>query len=181
MKALSIIILCSLFSVSSEAQKYITKNGFISFYSHTPLEDIKGDNNQVASVLDGSTGEIVYQVLIKSFHFSKSLMEEHFNENYMESEKYPKATFKGKITNLSSIDFKKPGVYEATVEGDLTIRDVTKKVTSNGTIEVLPEGLTTKAKFNISPEDYNIKIPKVVRDNIAKSVEVTIIMNYTIL
>lgn len=179
MKILSILILYSIFTVSAEAQKYITKNGFISFYSHTPLEDIKADNNQVASVLDASTGEIVFQVLIKSFHFEKSLMEEHFNENYMESEKFPKSTFKGKITNLSSIDFKKPGIYEAIAEGDLTIRDVTKNINVNGTIEVVKEGLEIKAKFNISPEDYNIKIPRVVRDNIAKIIEVTVIIKYS--
>ena len=179
MKILSILILYSFFTVSAEAQKYITKNGFISFYSHTPLEDIKADNNQVASVLDASTGEIVFQVLIKSFHFAKTLMEEHFNENYMESEKYPKSTFKGKITNLSSIGFNKPGIYEAIAEGELTIRDVTKNINVNGTIEVHKEGLETKAKFNISPEDYNIKIPRVVRDNIAKIIEVTIIIKYS--
>ena len=179
MKNLLILLFCSFIIFPAEAQKYITKNGFISFYSHTPIEDIKADNNQVASVLDASTGEIVFQVLIKSFHFAKSLMEEHFNENYMESDKFPKSTFKGKITNLSSIDFKKPGIYEATVEGDLTIRDVTKKLTVNGTIEVVKEGLETKAKFNISPEDYNIKIPRVVRDNIAKIIEVTVIIKYS--
>src|SRR4030042_6695880 len=107
MKHLSLIILFLTLFFAANAQKYMTKNGYIGFFSHTPLEDIKADNNQVASVLDISTGEIVFQVLIKSFHFEKTLMEEHFNENYMESDKFPKSTFTGKIINLSSVDFSK--------------------------------------------------------------------------
>ena len=106
----SVIILSLVTSVN--AQKFMTKNGFISFYGHTPMEDIKADNNQVASVLDISTGDLVFQVLIKSFHFDRALMEEHFNENYMESDKFPKASFKGKITNLQSVNFSKNGTYD---------------------------------------------------------------------
>jgi len=89
-------------------QKYMTKNGFIGFYSHTPMEDIKADNNQVVGVLDISTGEMVFQALIKSFHFDRALMEEHFNENYMESEKFPKSLFKGKIQILHLSIFQRP-------------------------------------------------------------------------
>ncbi|MCX6300620.1 MAG: YceI family protein, partial [Bacteroidia bacterium] len=82
MKRLSLIFLLSFLFFAANAQKYMTKNGYIGFYSHTAMEDIKGDNNQVASVLDISTGDMVFQVLIKSFHFDKALLEEHFNENY---------------------------------------------------------------------------------------------------
>ena len=164
---------------SASAQKFMTKNGFIRFYSYTPLEEIKADNNQVASVLDTGTGDIVFQVLIKSFHFERALMEEHFNENYLESEKYPKATFKGKITNLSSVDFSKNGTYNATVEGDLMIHNVTKKITVKGSIEVAAGGINADSKFNIDPEDYNISIPGVVRDKISKSLEVTVSMKYS--
>lgn len=161
------------------AQKYMTKNGYIGFYSHTAMEDIKGDNNQVVGLLDVSTGEMVFQALIKSFHFDRALMEEHFNENYMESDKFPKSVFKGKITNMASIDFSKPGTYEATVEGDLTIRDATNKVTTKGTIEVTSGGINANAKFNIVPEDYKINIPGVVREKINKNLEVTVAMKYT--
>jgi len=157
----------------------MTKNGFIGFYSHTPMEDIKAENNQVAAVLDAGTGEMVFQVLIKSFHFEKALMEEHFNENYMESEKYPKSTFKGKITNLSSVDFSKNGTYDVTVEGDLTLRNVTNKVNARGTIEVITGGINANSKFNIAPEDYKIEIPGVVREKISKDLEVTVSMKYT--
>jgi len=161
------------------AQKYMTRNGYIGFYSHTPLEDIKADNNQVAGVLDISTGDMVFQVLIKSFHFERALMEEHFNENYMESEKFPKATFKGKITNLSSVNFSKDGSYDVTVDGDLTIRDATNKINTKGTIEVVSGGINAISKFNISPEDYKINIPGVVRDKIAKNLEVTVAIKFT--
>ena len=163
---------------ASNAQKYMTKNGYIGFFSHTSLEDIKGDNNQVASILDISTGEIVFQALIKSFHFDRALMEEHFNENYMESDKFPKSSFKGKITNLSSVDFSKNGNYSVTVEGDLTIHDVTNKISTKGTIEVITGGINANSKFNIVPEDYNIIIPGVVRDKIDKNLEVTVSMKY---
>ncbi|HLP72287.1 MAG TPA: hypothetical protein VK155_05235, partial [Bacteroidales bacterium] len=85
MKYISTFTFCLLLALSVNAQKFMTKNGFISFYSHTPLEEIKAENNQVAGVMDAATGEMVFQVLIKSFHFERALMEEHFNENYMES------------------------------------------------------------------------------------------------
>ena len=173
----SLIILSLVTSVN--AQKYMTKNGFISFFGHTPMEDIKADNNQVASVLDISTGDLVFQVLIKSFHFDRALMEEHFNENYMESDKFPKAIFKGKITNLKSINFAKNGTYDVTVEGDITIRDATNKINAKGTIEVITGGINANSKFLISPEDYKINIPAVVREKIAKNLEVTVTMKYS--
>jgi polyisoprenoid-binding protein YceI len=178
MKRLITLSLLVMLVLSVNAQKYMTKNGFISFFSDTPMEDIKGDNNQVAGVIDASTGEMVFQVLIKSFHFEKTLLEEHFNENYMESDKFPKASFKGKVTNLSLVDFTKNGSYEVSVEGDLTIRDVTKKVSVKGIVEVVTGGLNANAKFIINPEDYNINIPAVVREKIAKTIEVTVAMKY---
>lgn len=178
MKHLIILSLLTMVALSASGQKYMTKNGFISFFSHTPMEDIKAENNQVAGIIDVSTGEIVFQVLIKSFHFERALMEEHFNENYMESDKYPKASFKGKITDLKAVNFEKNGVYEVAVEGDLTIRDVTKKMSVKGTVEVVNGGLNANTKFIVAPEDYNIKIPGVVREKIAKTLEVTVAMKY---
>jgi polyisoprenoid-binding protein YceI len=178
MKFTITLFLCLLAGISANAQKYMTKNGYIGFYSHTSMEDIKGDNNQVASVLDASTGDMVFQVLIKSFHFDRALMEEHFNENYMESEKFPKASFKGKITNLSSVNFSKEGKYEVTVEGDLTIHNVTNKVSVKGTVEVVKDGINAASKFSIVPEDYSIAIPGVVREKINKSLEVNVALKY---
>jgi hypothetical protein len=179
MKRLSAFLFLFFLLVSAFGQKYMTKNGYIGFYSHTSMEDIKADNNQAAGVIDASTGDLVFQVLIKSFHFERALMEEHFNENYMESEKFPKASFKGRITNLSSVNFSKNGIYEAIVEGDLTIHDVTNKISSKGTIEVLTGGINASSKFKIVPEDYKIEIPGVVRDKIAKDLEVTVTMKFT--
>jgi hypothetical protein len=179
MKRIFSLFAISFFFLAANGQKFMTKNGYIGFFSHTPVEDIKADNNQVAGALDISTGELVFQVLIKSFHFEKALMEEHFNENYMESDKFPKSTLKGKIINLSDVDFTKPGKYDVTVEGDLNIHDVTNKVSVKGTIEVVTEGINATSKFNIVPEDYKISIPGVVRDNIAKNLEVTVTMKYS--
>jgi hypothetical protein len=176
MKRILVFFILLTLILSANAQKYMTKSGYLGFYSHTSLEDIKGDNNQVASVLDTSTGDIVFQALVKSFHFEKALMEEHFNENYMESEKFPKASFKGKITNLPSVNFFKPGTYDVIVEGDLTIHDVTNKVNVRGTIEVAPGGINANSKFPIVPEDYKISIPGVVREKINKNLEVTVAM-----
>lgn len=179
MKRSFVLIIFTVLALSVSAQKYMTKTGFIGFYSHTSMEDITADNNQVAGIVDISTGELVFQVLIKSFHFERALMEEHFNENYMDSEKFPKSSFKGKITNLASLDLKKVGKYDVVAEGQLTIRDVTKPVTVKGTLEVTATGLNVNTKFKIVPEDYNIAIPGVVREKIAKDLEVTVIMKYS--
>ena len=179
MKHLGILFFLLIAGYSASAQKFMTKNGFIGFYSHTSMEDIKADNNQVAGVIDTVTGDVVFQVLIKSFHFDRALMEEHFNENYMESDKYPKSTFKGKIANLGSVTFAKNGTYDVTIEGDLMIHNVTNKVSIKGTIEVVQGGLNANAKFKIVPEDYNIAIPSVVREKINKDLEVTVTMKYT--
>jgi polyisoprenoid-binding protein YceI len=157
----------------------MTKNGYIGFFSRTPVEDIKADNNQVASIIDTSTGDFVFQVLIRSFRFEKTLMEQHFNESYLESDKFPKSTFAGRITNLPAVDFSKNGVYNVTVEGDLTIHGITKKISAEGTIEVADGVISANSKFNIVPEEYNIKIPGVVRNNIAKTIEVTVAMKYS--
>ena len=178
MKKTVFLLAIALLSVTVSAQKFITKNGFIGFYSHTSMEDIKADNNQVAGVIDTGTGDVVFQVLIKSFHFDRALMEEHFNENYMESDKYPKSTFKGKIANPGSVTFAKNGTYDVTIEGDLMIHNVTNKVSIKGTIEVVQGGLNANAKFKIVPEDYNIAIPSVVREKINKDLEVTVTMKY---
>jgi polyisoprenoid-binding protein YceI len=178
MKRLTILLILSFGFVAANSQKYMTKNGYIGFHSYTTVEDIKADNNQVAGVFDTSTAEMVFQVLIKSFHFDKALMEEHFNENYMESDKFPKATFTGKIINTNDVIFSKPGTYDVQVEGDLTIHGVTNKMNVKGTIEVSTGGINATSKFNLVPEDYKINIPGVVRNSIAKTFEVTVIMKY---
>ncbi|HMU09893.1 MAG TPA: YceI family protein [Ferruginibacter sp.] len=160
------------------AQKYYTKNGSISFFSKTSLENIKADNNQVLSVLNAQSGEIQFSVLIKSFHFEKALMEEHFNENYLESEKFPKATFKGSITDMGRVNFSTDGMYTVPVSGDLNMHGVTKKITTTATITLKAGKVSATAKFLVKLADYNISIPSIVKDNIAESVEVTVLSNF---
>jgi hypothetical protein len=162
-------------SFSVHAQKYMTKNGNIMFYSETPMETIQAVNDQVNAALDTQTGDIVFKILIKSFQFPKALMQEHFNENYMESDKFPNSTFKGKITNLSSIDFSKEGAYDAVLEGDMTIHGVTKNISEKGTFTVVPgDKVHGKSKFLVRVADYNIRIPGTVINNIAETIEVTV-------
>lgn len=163
------------FTISAVAQnRYMTRTGKISFYSSTPMEDIKADNNQVAAVLDRSTGELVYNVLIKSFQFDKKLMQEHFNENYMNSDEFPRSKFIGKVRNIGDVNFDKNGEYKVTVDGNLTIKDKTHSVEVPGVIIVKDGAVETQAKFKVRPADYNIEIPGLVRDKIAKEIEVTV-------
>lgn len=175
------ILFALLFLLATAVQaqdKYLCKHGHIRFFSHTPMEDIEAHNTEAASVINTATGEVVYQVLIKSFTFKRALMEEHFNENYMESDMYPKSDFKGRIVNLKDVNFAKPGVYKAVIEGDLTIHNKKNHITQNGTIEVKDGKLLAKAKFSIVPQDYGIEIPATVRDKFAKAMDVTVDMVY---
>lgn len=154
----------------ANAQQYITRTGKVSFFSTTPAENIEAFNNETASVLDAKTGEVVFQVPIKSFKFDKALMQEHFNENYMESDKFPKAEFKGKIVNLSDVDFGKDGTYNVTTKGALTIHGVTRQVSIPGTITVKGGTVTTNSKFNVRLTDHKIK----GHAKVAESIEVTV-------
>ncbi len=182
MKALSLffsLFAAILIAMPAMAQdKYFTKDGTISFFSATSMEDIEAANNKVTSVIEKSTGKIEFAVLMKGFTFEKALMQEHFNENYVESDKYPKTTFKGTVTDLSGVNFSKDGVYNVTVSGDMTMHGVTKPVTAKGTIEVKGVNLVAKSTFKVLLSDYNIKIPDVVKDNISKAIEIKVSMPY---
>lgn len=179
MKKIFIVsIVCIAASLQANAQRYFTKNGFISFYSKAPLENIEAENNQVMSVLNTQTGDLQFSVLIKSFHFEKALMEEHFNENYMESNKFPKATFKGVIADISKVSFDKDGQYPVSVSGDLTMHGVTKKVKANGTVQVKSGKISAESTFFVKLADYQVSIPKLVKDNIAESVEIKVACQY---
>lgn len=170
-----IFILVAVLSAGSvQAQKYFTREGKISFYSDAPMEKIEAHNQQATAVADFATGAIEFAVLIKAFQFEKALMQEHFNENYMESTKFPKAIFKGEILEPGKIDLKKDGSYSAKVKGKLTIKDVTKDVETEGTFIVSKGALSAKAAFKVAVADYNISIPKVVAEKIAKVVDVKV-------
>lgn len=156
----------------------ITKTGSVAFFSSTPLEDIEATNNAVNSYINTQTGEVAYSVTVKAFSFKKALMQEHFNDNYMESDKYPKSTFKGKIVNLDKINFNKDGKYNADIEGDLTIHGVTKPVKTKGELEVKGGNVKAVSKIPVKPTDFEINIPAGVKGKIAETLEVKINMDY---
>ncbi|MEY2924662.1 MAG: hypothetical protein RLZZ337_1210 [Bacteroidota bacterium] len=182
MKKINIIIgLVSLFLlgfINHEGGVYKSNTGNINFFSHTPVEDISADNHKVKTAFDASTGKMQYSVLIKDFEFEKALMQEHFNENYMESTKYPKSTFNGQIDKISAINFGKDGVYTSPVSGKLTIKDVTKDVSTTGTFVVKGGTVNAKASFQINPRDYNVSIPKTVESKIAQDLKITVNVDY---
>jgi hypothetical protein len=158
--------------VTGHAQLYSTRTGFIGFYSKTALEDIKAENNQVYGIIDAGKKNLAFQLLLKGFVFTKELMQEHFNENYVESDKYPKASFSGSYTGDVPAD--KDGVYKVMVKGNLTLHNVTKAIEVPGTIEVKNGHLLGRSEFKLRPEDFNITIPSIVRDKIDKEMTVKV-------
>ena len=152
---------------------YFTRSGTISFYSSAILEDIEAINDQVTCVLDLETGEVAFRVPIRGFTFKNALMQEHFNENYLESEKFPNAAFKGKIDGLDSIKLSNDP-QEVTLTGTMTIHGISLEIREKGTI-ILSDGMIRgDAQFHIEVADYGIVVPKIVRNNIAKSVDITV-------
>jgi polyisoprenoid-binding protein YceI len=170
---LGFIALMMVMSVS--AQKFYTKDADVSFDANSPLEKIEGKTNKGTVIIDAASGKLESAVLVKGFHFEKALMEEHFNENYMESGKYPKAVFVGSITNFNAVNLKKEGSYPVTVAGNLTMHGVTKPVEAKGNLTVKGGVITNaKAAFKVSMADFNIGIPAAVRDKIAKEAKINI-------
>lgn len=175
MKKQFVLTMAILLSLSLAAQdKFFTKNGKILFSSKASLENIEANNKSATCVLDTKTGNLQFAVLMKGFEFEKALMQEHFNENYVESHKFPKAEFKGQVVNNSGISYTRDGVYPATVKGKLTIHGETRDVETNGTITVTDGRIKAVAGFTIALADYKIEIPAMVKDNISKTVDITV-------
>jgi len=174
MKKLFLMGALVLLSTSMFAQKFITKNGHIRFYSETPMETIEADNKQVNAAYDHESGMLVFKVLMKSFEFEKALMQEHFNENYVESDEFPNATFKGEVVNNSDLHLDKEGEVVVKVKGLLTIHGMTKEVEAEGIMDIQKEGIHAKAKFMLEPKEFDIKIPGAVVKNIAEEIEVSV-------
>lgn len=167
-KIVSIVFILLNLSVAS-AQKLITRNGEIKFEASMPtFEEISGTNNTASCIFDKSTGDIAVLALIKGFKFKSPLMEEHFNENYMESGKFPKATFKGKVLNFDAS--KTSGNYD--VEGDLTIHGVTKKIKSK--VSFTNANKKMSCSFSVKPQDYGIEIPSLVKNKIAQNIKIVL-------
>ncbi len=175
MKYLLLLLLPLLLCAAPEARaqgKYLTKTGLVTFFSSSPIEDIEARNQQVAAVLDFGTGQVAFSVPIKAFVFKRTLMQEHFNENYMESDKYPKATFTGHLVGFDAALLEAAGPHPAQVEGDLTLHGVTHRVRTPATVELRGGQLLAQATFPVASADYNIEIPLLVRNSIAKIISV---------
>lgn len=169
-----LVLAMSLSFLTVQAQnRYLTRTGHIKFFSEAPLEDIEANNHKVLSVVDLSKGEIAVDLLIKAFEFEKKLMQEHFNENYLESDKYPKSTFNGSFVVPVDLKAMKDGTYELDVKGELTIHGVKKPVVTQASLTVTRGKLVGDVKFNVKVKEHEIKIPKVVVRNIAEVIEVT--------
>jgi len=180
------IALAGIFSISSVLaegeDKLVSKTGHISFFSHTDLEDITANNYKVVSTLNPTTGEVVFSVPMQSFEFEKAAMQKHYNSSkFLDTKTFPKAKFKGNIEGISDIDLSKNGTYEVKVNGELEIHGVTKAISESGTITVKDGKITVNAKMNITLADYEIAFEKgKPSTNIAKTVELTIIVEYTL-
>jgi len=168
---LVVFILCSQWAIG---QQFKASNGMIKFYSEEILENITAVNNKVKSIFDSKTGEIVFSVPIDAFIFDKPLMREHFNEKYLESEKYPKSTFKGKITSYK-IDEKNPKVW---AEGELAIHGVKQQIKIAGSLDYIDNKVIIHSIFFVKLVDYNITVPQLMFQKIAEEIEVTINIEY---
>ncbi len=176
MKTLIIFISVSLLSLGSfspkEAGVFIGK-GNIDFTSDAPLELIKASSTKLTGVLDTDTRQFFFKAKIKSFKgFNSALQQEHFNENYMESDKYPKASFKGRI--IEDIDFASPGIYKVRAKGKLTIHGISQRRIIRCTLKVGRSGLSITSNFNVPLEEHEITIPSIVNQKIASEIRVKI-------
>ncbi len=173
-----LILIVILFSTTLvQAQLYSTRSGVVSFFSSTPLEDIQAKSTSVESKLLSTTGQVSFLMLIKSFRFPNQEMEDHANESYLESDKYPKADFRGTITNIKAINFKKEGTYPAIVKGTLTMHGVTKPVTAKGSVIVKNGKPTATCKFPVQVTDFGIN-GSIVGKELARSIDVTVNCQY---
>jgi hypothetical protein len=158
---------------------YVCKNVKVNLFSSAPIEDIEANSTNGVSVYNAGTGELDFSIPVRSFHFPKALMEEHFNSDYIESDKFPKATFKGKIQE--HIDVTKDGSYPVTVTGDFQVHGVTQTRTIPGNLKVSGGVVTMTSEFMVKCVDHHIDIPRIVFHNIAESIRIRVSATYTAL
>ncbi len=170
-----LLILIGVFGVftSVDAQKYYTKTGKTSFEASVEtFEPVKATNKSTTAILNVETGEVASLLFVKSFQFKVALMQEHFNENYMDSDKYPKATFKGKISDFVFNEItESPKEYN--LDGRLTIRGKSQQISDKITLSRKGSLVMVEINFSVEPEDFGIEIPSIVRNKIAKSIKVS--------
>ncbi|KJS05747.1 MAG: hypothetical protein VR77_07460 [Flavobacteriales bacterium BRH_c54] len=177
MRTITIIICLLISSISLSAQDlYKATDGEISFFSEAPVENISAINKDVKALINAKNAEVAFIVTNVGFKFEKPLMEEHFNENYMESHKYKVSVFKGKI--VDEVDFTKDGTYEVTAKGALDIHGVTVEREIKGTLTISNGKINLTTEFDVALKDHKIKIPSVVVKNIAEVVKVTVNINF---
>lgn len=177
MKKILIVTLVSCAGFSSlQAQKYFTKNGTIGFDATSPSspERIEGKNRSATCVLDTQNGAIQFAVLMKGFAFERALMEEHFNENYVESNKFPRAEFRGKVKDIEQVDVSKDGTYTVKVKGDLTLHGKSKEVETTGKLTVKGGRISATAAFTVKLSDFDISIPGLVADKVSKTASISV-------
>jgi polyisoprenoid-binding protein YceI len=165
-----------IFRMYAQDNVVSTTKGEITFFSSAPLEDIDSKNNRVISMLNTQSLEILVRIPINQFEFQNKLMQEHFNEKYLESDRYPYATFKGKMS--AGIDFSKDGIYDVSALGVLNLHGVDQKRTLTGKITVSKDGIKLDTRFNINLADHKIDIPKLVFNKIAERIAVHATLNY---
>lgn len=176
MRYLIVAFVLIILEFQANGQLYMAQNGEVSFFSKTPLEDIDALNKLVASIINTDNNEVAVQMRVTSFVFPNKLMQEHFNENYLESDKFPSATFKGKIREV--VDLKVPGTYAVTAVGTATIHGITKPIELKGSIISTGNQLTLSCQFDIKLVDYKIDIPRIVFAKIAEVIRVSSKINY---
>ena len=175
MKKCIFLLLCTLSLSLSNAQKMITRSGEIKFEASMPaLEEIAAVNNTASCIFDLLTGDFVSLALVKAFKFKIPLMEEHFNENYIESDTYPKATFKGKIIDFDKNKISKTKSVSFALEGDLTLHGVTKAVKSSILLRMVDDKIKASSNFTIKNSDFKIKIPSIVKNKVSEEVKISL-------
>jgi len=174
-KLLFLFISMSL-AFTSKSKKIIDKQGQVTFFSYTSVENIQATNNQVLSLIDLDKGDIVITMLMRAFVFEKTLMQEHFNESYIESDLFPKATFDGHILDFDP-NSKDP--QTKLIKGDFTLHGMTKSLEIKATITPYKNSYAISGKMQLTTKDYNIKIPPLLSPNIAKSIDVSFNFKYS--
>lgn len=174
-KELMIALLLMLAGSAFSQGKFFTRAGQISFTSKGVLETIRAQNKTVTCVLDAKSGQLQFSVIMRGFEFKKALMQEHFNENYVESDKFPHADFKGQISSMPLPDLTKDGNYPVMVKGKLTIHGITQDVTADGSLTVKAQAIQAESAFTILLSDYKIKIPSLVKNNLSNTVNIAVV------
>ena len=176
--ALLVLLLIVFIQVKSQDSLWFTRTGHIYFISHTNIIDIDANHYQTGSFLNIRSGEMAFTLLMKSFQFTLPLAEEHFNENYVEADKFPKATFKGKILDFDPSKLEPDLDYQVVVQGDLTIHGITSAVKEPGTLHRSGNEIRAVSKFSILLDTYNIKVPNIVADRVAKEIPIDVKLIY---